>query len=140
MSERSERLNNLNNLNVYMDTEHKTWLPIIAIGLIVGFILGYATQLGVPTVSVDAAPKVERTVVQVDPAAYRENVQRIVSQYQANGVAENAYESLLELNVPTEYTDDHLSLVLGFGKVMQNAEEGTGQLDAIINSISFLDL
>ncbi|MBU1126082.1 hypothetical protein KJ758_00560 [Patescibacteria group bacterium] len=123
-----------------METEHKTWLPMIAIGLIVGFMLGYVAEQAVPPSSVDAASEVQEELVRVDDLVYKEEVQRILVRFSADQDVVYAYQQLLDLRVPAAYTADHLALVLALGAAKDGESGATVKLDVLISSINWLSL
>ncbi len=126
--------------NYLMETEHKTWLPMITIGLILGFMLGYVAEQAVPPSTASAADFENQTAELISEADYRSTVKEIISAYQTNQNAELAYKQLLELRVPAADTANHLSLVLTFGAIKDGEVGKASDLANILTSISWLNL
>lgn len=124
-----------------MHTEHKTWLPIITVGLIVGFMLGYVAQHAVPTSSVlaeDQESYFEETLF--NSTSYTNDASQILGTYKQNQNANEAYENLIALRVPKEFTKDHLALILALGAVRSNSINATVQLQTLLSTLNWLKM
>ena len=86
---------------------HRTWFPFILIGLSLTLLL---VILASQTKEIEGS---ETPVVsQVNGEEYKQEMQSIVSKFQEDQDAKVAYDSAMQLKVPTEYKDLHLEITL----------------------------
>ncbi|RMD51155.1 hypothetical protein D6827_02740 [Candidatus Parcubacteria bacterium] len=96
-----------------IDSQHKTLLPFILIGLVVfAMFVGIAwyqehDQLSNTEVLSVSAPQIDD---------YQSDIKVILQDYKETGDAKTAYSALLLERVPAEYKELHLRLVLLFAR------------------------
>lgn len=126
---------------MHHQTEHKTWIPMIAIGLAFGFMLGYVVQSAAPPNQVVAAENdTVASSIAISKEDYQNEVNLYLGDFDQTGDAEQAYNSVQAMSVPFEYQDLHLRLVIAFGNIKEGHQDWLLELDDLKKSYSWLNL
>lgn len=123
--------------------EHRTWFPYILIGLSVALALVVAVWF---QPSDEVAQQNDQRVAQelpdvISEEEYRVMVNAILQEYQATSDARGAYQSLLDIVIPSAYKEVHLELVIIMGKFdAEKAEEAQARYDLLRQQNDWLAL
>jgi hypothetical protein len=113
--------------NNMSQVSHRTWFPFILVGLTITLATGIWAwtssdrSQAPPEIGVEAPTSLE----------YQAEIAQILQMYLDDDDLDTAYESLVDVRVPSDAQEVHLDLVIAFGKLVAGNESGAELLETV---------
>jgi len=122
--------------------EHRTWFPFILIGLTITLAVIIVIWAQPKTSEpVKYSPYVAVESAAVSEAEYQNLINYILKTYNENGDIEAAYQSLLDIVIPSSYKEVHLELVIIMSKYEAgNDTEAQERLETLKEKYPWLEM
>jgi len=114
--------------------EHRTWFPLILIGLTIVLFAVIATQYQKDDIGSieDITESVQIDLPRVTEEGYKSEIVTILNDFSVSHDANSAYELLLNTRVPAEFKDVHLEIVMIMNAFKSGkTTEGESRLDML---------